>query len=233
MPTGSLFAAFLILGLPKAPHPTDPCARLRPLLGTPYVDDAVTDAAGRTVTFRQPDQPLPAPGLNCSGFVVEAARRLLGFRGSPAVAARDRRGDSGPGAPAGPDWDFGYDLALNLSEGHARRWLAGDGTQGADPGASGLQGWPVRDPLAWRRASEALAPRAVALAVFIRGLPGGGRRFHHVGLVLKDRAGRSWFYQTLPKGRVHRLDLDSAEGFARLCAMFGPGERVALLAVTP
>jgi hypothetical protein len=210
----------------------DPAARLRPLLGTPYVEDAVTDAAGRTVTFRQPDRPLSAPGLNCSGFVVEAARRLLGFRGSPAEAARDRRGDSGPGAPGGQDWDFGYDLALNLSEDQARRWLTAAGPRDAAVEAPQLEGWPVRDPEAWGRATASFDRRAVALAVFLRPGP-GGRRFHHVGLVQKDGAGRAWFYQTLPKGRVHRLDLASAEGFARLCAMFGPQERVALLVVEP
>ncbi len=229
MPTHPFLAALLGAAISQG---LDPAARLKPLLGTPYVDDAVTDALGRTVTFRQPDRSLPAPGLNCSGFVVEAARRLLSFRGSPAEAARDRQGDSGPGAPAGPDWDFGYDLALNLSEGHARRWMTATGPRDAAVEAPRLEGWPVRDAAAWGRTIAALDRRVVALAAFFRPAP-GGRRYHHVGLVQKDGAGRAWFYQTLPKGRVHRLDLASEEGFTRLCAMFGPQERVALLVVEP
>ncbi len=204
-------------------------ADLRPLLGIPYVDDAVTDARGLTVTFRAPGSPLPRPGLNCSGFVVAAARRLWGYAGDPRDAARDRAGDSGPGAAAGEDWDFGYDLALNLTEGRPRRWLTLAGERPAATPALELRGWPVRDREGWRRAFEGLGRDAAGVAVFLR-VRAGRPRFHHVGLLAQER-GRAWFYQTLPRGRVHRLEPLTEGGRVRLASMFGPGERMVVLAV--
>ncbi|MFN8010141.1 MAG: hypothetical protein U0P81_01935 [Holophagaceae bacterium] len=202
---------------------------LRPLLGIPYVDDAVTDGRGRCVTFRAPDVPLPRPGLNCSGFVVAAARRLWGYAGGPREAARDRAGDSGPGAALGEDWDFGYDLALNLTEGRSRRWLTPAGELPAATPALALQAWPVRGPEGWRRAFEGLGRNGAGVAAFLR-VRGGRLRFHHVGLLVRER-GRAWFYQTLPHGRVHRLEPLADAGQVRLASMFGPGERMVVLAV--
>jgi len=80
-------------------------ARVRALLGIPYAEDAGLDEQGRWARFTQPNQLLERPGLNCSGFLVAAARRLLGFTGTLAAAGRDRLGDSGPGAQGGLDWD--------------------------------------------------------------------------------------------------------------------------------
>jgi hypothetical protein len=54
-----------------------------------------------------------------------------------------------------------------------------------------------------------------------------------VALLLRDEAGGLGFYQTLPGGRVHRLDLTTPEGLDRLCVMFGPGERILILEVQP
>ena len=209
--------------------PGRPARDLRPLLGIPYVDDAVTDREGRFVTFRAPEAPLPAPGLNCSGFVVAAARRLWGYAGSPREAGRDRAGDSGPGAEDGEDWDFGYDLALNVTEGHARRWLVAGGEAPEAAAARDLRGWPVRSPEGWARACDGIPAGGAGIAVFIRARE-GRTRFHHVGLLVRD-GGRAWFYQTLPRGRAHRLDPLAVEGQARLARMFGPGERMVVLAV--
>lgn len=206
---------------------------LAPLIGIPYVDDAVTDARGRTVTFRAPDRALPSRGLNCSGFVVEAARRLWGYAGSPREAARDRAGDSGPEAESGEDWDFGYDLVLNLSEGLERRWLSAQGPRPADAPARSLQGWPARDRNGWRRALADLPPAQPGLVAFSRTEADGRVRFHHVAVVLRDGRGRIGFWQTLPHGSVHRLDLASDAGFARLGSMFGPTVRVLVLEATP
>jgi hypothetical protein len=235
MPAHLRFAAAILAAMPLVLHGqgTDPCARLRPLLGVLYGEDAVTDAAGRTVTFARPDRPLAAPALNCSGFVVEAARRILAFRGGPDAAARDRRGDSGADAASGRDWDFGYDLALNVSEGRARSWIGAEGQRNLDAPARTLEGWRVQDRGAWDRALAALPAGHAALATFQRGPGPSRRRWHHLGLVLRDAAGRAWLYQTLPRGRGHRLDLSGSAGFTRLCTMFGPGERVVLLAVEP
>ena len=214
--------------LALAQGPRDPVRTLGPLLGIPYAEDAVQDEAGAWTRFADPSARLPGPGLNCSGFLVTAARRLLGYRGSPAEAARDRLGDSGPGAAAGQDWDFGWDLVLNLSEGHPRRWVLPEGERPAPgAGARALAGFRVQDPLAWATLRPRLRAGRVYLATFLRGAK--SLRHHHVALLLVDRDGRLWLYQTLPMGRVHRLNLDDPAGFQRLCAMFGPGERLLLL----
>ncbi|WLT32482.1 hypothetical protein [Geothrix sp. PMB-07] len=132
--------------------------KLRPLLGIPYAEDVGLDERGRWAHFSRPDQTLDQPGLNCSGFLVAAARRLLGYGGTLVDAGRDRLGDSGPTAKEGPDWDFGWDLVLNLSEGHARRWVlpAGDAPLPglASQSARSLAGFRVQDRDAWARLSS-------------------------------------------------------------------------------
>lgn len=218
------------LGVDRAPG-GDPSGRLRDLLGIPYVDDAGLDERGRWARFSRPEQTLDQPGLNCSGFLVAAARRLLGFQGSLAAAGRDRLGDSGVDAKGGLDWDFGWDLVLNLSEGHPRRWVLPTGDRPAPGGsARALMGFRVQDREAWVALSSRWRSDRVYLATFQRG-SGSRLRHHHVALLLKEGSGGLGFYQTLPGGRVHRLALDTTQGLERLCAMFGPGERVLILEV--
>jgi len=206
---------------------------LHPLLGIPYCEDAVEDATGRWTTFARPGTFLPRPGLNCSGFLVAAARRTLGYGGSPAAAARDRLGDSGQGAPGGQDWDFGWDLVLNVSEGKQRHWLFPDGDRAVGPeDGRTLRGFRVQDEAAWAALRTRWRPGRVYLATFHRGA-GIRTHHHHVGLVLAGPEGGLWFYHTLPRGRVHRLNLARPEGYRRLCTMFGPGERLLVLEVRP
>ena len=207
--------------------------KVRDLVGIPYVDDAGLDERGRWTRFSRPDLVLERPGLNCSGFLVAAARRLLNYQGTLPQAGRDRLGDSGPGARGGPDWDYGWDLVLNLSEGHRRQWLLPGGDQPA-PGTSArsLPGFRVQDREAWVQLSSRWRPDRVYLATLQRG-SGLKLRHHHVALLLKGATGGLGFYQTLPGGRVHRLILDTPEGLDRLCVMFGPGERILILEVSP
>jgi hypothetical protein len=207
--------------------------RIHGLLGIPYRDDAGLDEHGRWATFSHPEAVSERPGLNCSGFLVAAARHLLGYHGSLAEAGRDRLGDSGPRAEAGLDWDFGWDLVLNLSDGHVRSWVLPAGDHLA-PGGTGhtLAGFKVWDSQAWARLATRWRPDRVYLATLQRG-SGLHLRHHHVALLLKEAAGGLWFYQTLPQGRVHRLALDTSEGMARLRTMFGPGERILVLEVQP
>lgn len=230
-----LLFAMLSLNVPAGAQPSSPGlgGKLRALLGIPYVEDAGLDERGRWTRFSHPDQTLDQPGLNCSGFLVAAARRLLGFRGNLAEAARDRLGDSGPEAKEGQDWDFGWDLVLNLSEGHPRCWVL-PGADHPAPGASGrsLPGFRVQDRAAWTQLSARWHPGRVYLATLRRGT-GASLQHHHVALLLKGETGELGFYQTLPGGRVHRLALDTPAGLDRLCAMFGPGERILILEVQP
>jgi len=212
-------------------HHPDPTAAVQPLLGIPYVNDGVLDRQGNWVSFTHPELPLAAPGLNCSGFVVAAARRLLGCRLDLEQITRDRLGDSGPGAAKGKDWDFGWDLILNLSEGHARHWLLPEGDQPVGPGdGRSPQGFRVQDGESWARILPRMKIDRVYLATFRRN-HSGALRHHHAAMLLRDSAGSAWLYQTLPGGRSHRLEISSPQGFERLCSMFGRAEWILILEV--
>jgi hypothetical protein len=225
-----LLAAALLAAPP--PPASDLTLAVSELLGIAYVDDAALDEKGRWTFFARPETTAKTPGLNCSGLVVAAAQRLLGKRISLVEATRDRLGDSGDGAPLGKDWDFGWDLVMNLSDGLPRRALLPEGELDL-AGASGAsaRGFSLDDERGWKKVLARLACSRVYLASISRE---GQRLSHfHVAFLLKDPQGRSWFYQTLPKGRSHRLELSSTRGFERMQAMFGKGLRVLVLEVEP
>lgn len=224
MLSGLLLSLMLSASVDAAPAVSD-------LLGIPYVDDAVLDERGRWTFFEHPDRTAKSPGLNCSGLVTAAARRLLGRAPTLAEATRDRLGDSGADAPSGKDWDFGYDLVMNLSEGLPRRALLPDGAQGVESGdGRTLRGFATGDAEAWRK----VLPGIVAGRLYLASLSRKGKRLehHHVALVLRDEVGRVWLYQTLPKGRAHRLELTSEQGLRRVRESFA-GTSVLLLEVEP
>lgn len=195
-------------------------AQVQDLLGVPYVVDGALDRDGRWTWFSRPGEVQLRPGLNCSGFVVAAARRLLGWSGTLAEAGQDRLGDSGPGAPLGRDWDFGFDLVLNLTEGRSRRVLLPGGVAEVAGDGRTLRGFDLHDRSAWEAILPLLRPERPVLASLSR-VRAGRIEHHHVALLLAEE-GHVWFCHTLPGGRSHRLDLRSATGFSRLQRMFGP-----------
>ncbi len=222
----SLAATLLLMGALA-----DPTAALRPLVGIPYVVDAGEDERGRFVLISHPERALPRPGLNCSGFVVAACRRLLGYRGTLVEAGVDRRGDSGPSAALRQDWDFGLDLILNLSEGQSRHRFGIDITDALpDQDGRSLRGFRLDTPRLWERLLPRLRGDAVYLGSLSR-VKHGRLSHHHVALLLKDEAGRSWFYHTLPRSCVHRIALDAPQGRQRLLQMFGPAQHLLLVEV--
>ncbi len=215
------------------PAPKDLTFELNELLGIAYVNDEVRDETGRWTFFAHPETTAPSPGLNCSGFVVTSSRKLLGRSPSLSEATKDRFEDSGEGAPLGHDWDFGFDLVLNLSEGLPRTALLPDKDQPVD-GLDGraLRGFAIDDVGAWAKVFPRIKVGQVSLVSLSRVL-GKKLQHHHVAFVLRDSADRVWFYQTLPRGHSHRLEISSDQGFARLQKMFGHGISVLLIAVTP
>jgi hypothetical protein len=227
-----MLPTLLLASLLTAAPATDLTASLRDLLGVAYVDDATVDETGRYTLFNHPEKTVDPPGLNCSGFVVAASQRLLGKKLAPAETARDRLGDSGDDSPKGKDWDFGWDLVMNLSDGLPRRALLPTGVQEVE-GQSGstMRGFSTDDAAAWKK----ILPRVRQDRVYLASLSRVTRHLehHHVGVVLRDAADRVWFYQTLPKGHSHRLELSSPEGFKRMQGMFGKGIWILLLEVEP
>ncbi len=235
----AIFAAGLIAGAGNA-RAADPADKLAPLLGTSYRDDGVDDPSGRHTRFADQAATFPTPGFNCSGFVTTASRALL-LRPLPLDAvARDRKGDSGPGSPGGQDWDFGYDLVLNITEGLSRRILAADGGAllPADPAgidARRFRGFPLHDAARWKAVLSRLHPGELVLAALSKE-KGGRLYYYHVGLMLSDEGGRAFFYHATPGRGAHRLELSSPSGMAAFEQEFAEkrfGEKWIFLVAVP
>lgn len=218
---------------------------LNKYLTIPFREDGALDQAGRWVTFNQQDTPLPSPGFNCSGFTVAAARELLGRDFSLDMARRDRRGDSGPGAALGEDWDFGLDLILNLAEDYEHRFLP------EPPQSEGAPLYPMAErpgrALGWgvslhgpefEELLKRIEPGNFCFFVFSR--PDGrfpaGVCYYHVGVIVPE-ASKLWLYHTTLGAKTNRVNLADPEGLARLRRHFKPitnGERrVFMIEVKP
>ena len=231
-----LAASLLFASLP-AQAGTDPTAVLSPFLGVTYRDDGVTDPAGRFTLFADPGATFATPGFNCSGFVVTASRALLARPLPLDAVKRDRKGDSGPGSPRGQDWDFGYDLIGNITDGLPRRVLLPNGAapdlDAADPAT--LRGFPLHDAAAWAAVLPRIRPGQLVLATLSKDVA-GRLLFYHVGLLVADTAGHIWFYHATPGHGVHRLDLAAPAGMAALRAEFSEkrfGDKWILLLAVP
>ena len=190
---------------------------LTAFLGIPYRFDGAVDEFGRYSTFADPALVYPTPGLNCSGLVLAASRFLLKKNITLAQAKRDRLGDSGPDSPHGEDWDFGWDLILNISEGFSRSLLLPGGKSQDPATATGFapRGYDIQQPSTWRELPARLQPGYLYLvSLNVEGRRKGyGLQHYHVGLIHVDSAGRAWFYQTTGKGAVsNRRDLKSPAG---------------------
>lgn len=231
----ALLVALGALAVPLA-RAADPVSALAPLRGVPYRDDGVTDPAGRYTLFANPAATFATPGLNCSGFVVTASRKLLARALPLAAMVRDRKGDSGQNSPRGQDWDFGYDLLLNITEELPRQVLLPDGST-PDPDTADpvrLRGFPLHDAAAWTAVLPRIRPGKLVLAAFSK-KRNGRLLFYHVGLLFADGAGHTWLYHATPGTGVHRLDLASPAGLAALGREFAEkhfgDKRILLLAV--
>ena len=223
---GAIWTLLLALGL-QAQEPVD---RLGDLLAIPYLEDGVQDESGRWTFLSHPERTQPGRGLNCSGFLIVGCRRLLGSTFPLEVCRKDRLGDSGPGASRGRDWDYGWDLVFNLSEGSSPRVLGPGGYQAPRGSGATLRGFPLEDPESWGAVLPRMRQDRIYLASISRA-PRGRVSHYHVGLLLKDRAGAVWFYHTLPQGCSHRINLASEQGFQRFQAIFGRGKRILLVEV--
>ena len=203
---------------------TDPLELADAHLKAPYRQDGVLDEEGRYTTFNRPDRFFDSPGYNCSGLVVSLARYLFDRNFTLEEVRRDRLGDSGPDAPMGEDWDFGWDLILNLTEKNPRKVLMPDGSSPSIDEGTGesLRGFSLHDSGQWKKVLEQMRPGNAYLVSISKPSNRRGYRLlhYHVALILPDEAGEVWLYHTTRRSRTHRIDLADAGGLRRFMSQF-------------
>ena len=214
---------------------------LKAFLDLPYREDGTLDERGRWTLFADPTASFTTPGFNCSGFVLSASRYLLGRNLSPTQAMRDRANDSGPGAAMGQDWDFGWDLICNISEGFTRTlFLPGGGK--ADPATydGRFRGYALNSDDTWKELLPRLKTGAVYLLSFSKETRRAGYTLlhYHVGIIVKTPKGEVLFFQTSSDGgKVNCRDLATAKDMASLHRDFAdkPGSKkmIAVIEVLP
>lgn len=204
-------------------RPNTPRNILPVFLGIPYRPDGVINDGGKYALFNRPDAPLPTPGLNCSGLVLAASRILLARNISVADAIRDRENDSGPGSPGGRDWDFGFDLIMNIGESVPHALLVPPGVSVTEK-ITGKTA-PSFDPHS-PGFTAALLPKIKEERLYLVSFsrhktPESPPYLHyHTGIIARD--GQAvWLYSTTrDSGKVIRRNLASAEGLAGFRASF-------------
>lgn len=173
---------------------------LAPLLALPYRADGAMTATGEYTTFANPTRRFTQPGLNCSGFVLEACRKLIQTPLTVEKAGFDRWNDSGPHSPYGHDWDYGWDLLCNISDGHKALYLAPDGST-ADPlrlDAFAAKGYDLHAPGQLEALLQRMRPDHIYLLSFNRStarkpdVP----QHYHVGLLVLNANHEPLLYQT-------------------------------------
>jgi len=193
-------------------------------LGIPYRDDGTLDDRGYFTTFDRPDRLLDTPGMNCSGLVVSVSRFLLNRNWKLDDVMRDRQGNSGAGAPLGKDWDFGWDLVLNLTEGLPRKIIMPDRRNYTLDGADGmsLRGFDLHDSAAWRDVLSQMQPGRMYLGSISKpaDIPGYKLLHYHVVLMLPDGKGGVWLYHATRRSQVHRMNIASPQGMERFMSQF-------------
>jgi hypothetical protein len=203
---------------------TDPIEVANTYLGIAYRDDGALDAQGHFTTFAHPDRLYDTPGLNCSGFVVSVSRFLFNKNWTLAQVTKDRLGDSGPNSPLGKDWDFGWNLILNLTDGRPRRVVMPDGRDYPIEGANGatLRGFSLHDQAAWRKILRQMHFGHAYLASISKSEKDRGYPVlhYHVVLMLPDSHGGIWLYHATRRSHVHKMNLATPQGMGRFMSEF-------------
>lgn len=202
----------------------DPVQMADTHLGIPYRDDGALDDKGVFTTFDKSSRQFDTPGLNCSGLVVSISRYLYNKNWSLPDVSHDRQNNSGAGAPLGQDWDFGYDLVLNLAEGHNPKVIMPDGRAQDLKNADGstLRGFDLDDSEAWNRVLAKMKPGKAYFGSISRPTNQKGYKLlhYHVVLMLPDKNGQVWLYHATRRSNVHKMNINSAQGLNRFMSQF-------------
>lgn len=203
---------------------SDPVQMADTHLGIPYRDDGALDENGVFTTFDKSNRQFDTPGLNCSGLVVSISRYLYNKNWSLQDVSHDRQNNSGAGAPLGQDWDFGFDLVLNLAEGHNPRVITPDGRTQDLRNADGLtlRGFDLDDYEAWSRVLSKMKPGKAYFGSISRPTSQKGYKLlhYHVVLMLPDKNGSVWLYHATRRSNVHKMNINSNQGLNRFMSQF-------------
>ncbi|MBU2549652.1 MAG: hypothetical protein KKB20_14655 [Proteobacteria bacterium] len=190
-------------------------------LRIPYRDDGTVDEFGRWTLLARPDRFFTRPGLNCSGLLVSLGRFLLGKNFTLDEVNRDALGDSGPDSKWGKNWDYGWDLIMNLSLGLERRVIMPDGYEPVAEvqGAENQRGFDLQDDGMWSSVLPRMEPGRF-YPFSISKARGRGWLHYHVGLFLADGRGKVWLYQSTRTGNAYRAEMTSPAGMRRFKEAF-------------
>ncbi|WP_027721644.1 hypothetical protein [Maridesulfovibrio zosterae] len=196
----------------KAPSfNADPGAVLSYFEGIPYRNDGAINRFGDFTLFADQERRFEKPGLNCSGFVVAASRYFFKHNYMLSNVTFDRLGDSGKDALNGQDWDFGYDLILNITEGMNRKVVLPFGETADIDGSNGmtLRGFGLHDKKAWKDVIASMHPGKIYL--FSMSKPVKFKNYnllyYHVGLIVPDKKGHLWLCHATTKAGVNKVDI--------------------------
>lgn len=213
-----------------------PAKAAEAFLDIPYRNDGMVNDNGQYALFNKPDTPLKTPGLNCSGMTLALARIVLAKNIAAADATKDKKNDSGPGAPDGHDWDFGFDLVMNLGEGFSHSVLVPAGQ--TPPKYLTGKTAPAFSPHDQTFAADLLPrirPDAIYFVSFSKSKTAHAPPYlhYHTAAIVRD-GDAVWLYSTTRQSRkVTRFNLAAAVDLARFRASFKnvPGSYKRLLIV--
>ncbi len=189
---------------------------LRYFSGMPYRPDGAIDHSGNFTLFADQQARLPAPGLNCSGFVVASCRYFFKRNYHLDAVIHDRLADSGADAARGADWDFGYDLILNLTEGLPRRVVL-PYAQSVDISTSNgadLRGFQLHDFSAWNAVVSQMTAAHIYLFSMSKPLADNKTKLvhYHVGVIVPDENGHLWLGHATRMMGVTIVDIATDDG---------------------
>ncbi len=160
-------------------------------------------------------------------LVVSVSRFLFNRNWELAEVMRDRQGNSGVNSALGKDWDFGWDLILNISEGVSRKVIMPDSSDYSLDNADGvsLRGFDLHDAGAWRTVMGKMTPGHVYLGSISKTSTDPRYKFlhYHVVLMLPDGKGGVWLYHATRRSHVHKMNMARTEGFNRFMSEFRGG----------
>jgi hypothetical protein len=199
---------------------------LQAFIGIPYRVNGAINENGSYTLFTQPELNFKTAGLNCSGFLLAASRFLLNKNISLSQAMTDRLQDSGDNSPYGLDWDFGWDLIMNISEGLPAKFiLPNDQTlDRAEIGVSGFapRGYDLHAAETWPELARRLEEGHLYLMSFNRDTAKKGYRMQHYHVALMYvNDGNIWFYNTTGRAKkVYRRNLSDEKQRAQFLKSF-------------